>query len=82
MSLSGGAIAGLTIGLLVGIPLAFYLVLILARLYIRGPTKGTDNRKRLDGRLVVVTGKQLTKCGFSLVKIFKKSSERYFVYHV
>ena len=26
---------------------------------MRGPTKGTDNKKKLDGRVVVITGSKL-----------------------
>ncbi len=54
MSLSGGAIAGIVVASLVVLILAFVFVL---RRYLRGPTKGSDNIKRLDGKIVVITGK-------------------------
>ena len=38
---------------------AFFLGLMyyFLRLWIRGPMKGSDNKRRLDGRVVVITGK-------------------------
>jgi hypothetical protein len=56
---SDGEIAGCVIGCLIGIPLVIFLLRCLLRLYIRGPTKGSDNPKNLDGKLVAITGKLL-----------------------
>ena len=56
MALSGGEIAALVIGILVGIPLAIFLIMLAIRFWMRGPTKGSDNPKKLDGKLVVITG--------------------------
>ena len=36
--------------------IASYLFILGLRQYFRGPTKGTDNKKRLDGKTVVITG--------------------------
>ena len=52
-----GEIAGIVIGCLIGIPGLIFLILFLLRLWMRGPTKGSDNTKKLDGKLVVITGK-------------------------
>ena len=41
------------IGIFHGILLLFLFAL---RKWMRGPTKGTDNTKKLDGKLVVITG--------------------------
>lgn len=54
---SGGEIAGIVIGCLIGIPLFVFLILFALRIWMRGPTKGSDSTKKLDGKLVVITGK-------------------------
>ncbi len=54
--LSGGAIAGIVIGSIVGFVLLFVGLLFLLRIWMRGPTKGTDNKKKLDGKVVAITG--------------------------
>ena len=56
-SYSDGEIAGIVIGCLIGIPLVIFLILFALRMWMRGPTKGSDNTKKLDGKLVVITGK-------------------------
>jgi len=53
--LSGGAIAGIVIGSIVGFILLFAGFLFFLR-RMRGPTKGTDNKKKLDGKVVAITG--------------------------
>ena len=60
MALSDGEIAGICIGVILGIPLLLFLMLLALRIWMRGPTKGSDNPKKLDGKLVVITGKQTT----------------------
>ena len=40
----------------IGIFHIIFLILYFLRLYLRGPTTGSDNPKRLDGKLVVITG--------------------------
>lgn len=54
---SDGEIAGIVIGCLIGIPGFIFLCLFLLRLWMRGPTRGSDNPNKLDGKLVVITGK-------------------------
>jgi hypothetical protein len=54
--LSGGAIAGIVIGSIVGFILLFAGFLFFLRIWMRGPTKGTDNKKKLDGKVVAITG--------------------------
>ena len=34
-----------------------FVLLYFLRLWLRGPTTGSDNPKRLDGKVVVITGK-------------------------
>ena len=53
MALSGGGIAGIVAG---GVAVLVVLVLFLVRQYHRGVTKGSDNPKRLDNKIVVITG--------------------------
>ncbi len=56
MSLSGGAIAGIVTGSILGLVFIVVLIWFLVRRALRGPTKGSDNPKRLDSRVVVITG--------------------------
>ena len=56
--LSGGEIAAAVIGSIVGFVLLFIALLFLLRIWMRGPTKGTDNKKKLDGKVVAITGKK------------------------
>ena len=58
MAYTDAEIIGIIIGCLIGIPLFIFLVLYLFRLWMRGPTRGSDNPKKLDGKLVVITGKK------------------------
>ena len=53
---TGGEVAGIVIGCLIGIPLAIFLIMLLIRKWMQGPTRGSDNPKKLDGKLVVITG--------------------------
>ena len=41
----------------IGVFHIIFIVLYFLRLWLRGPTTGSDNPKRLDGKLVVITGK-------------------------
>ena len=54
--LTGGQVAGIVIGSIIGFLLLFVGLLFLLRIWMRGPTKGTDNKKRLDGKIVAITG--------------------------
>ncbi len=51
MSLSPAAVAGIVAGSIVAVVLLFVLFLVLFRAWMRGPTKGSDNPKRLDGKV-------------------------------
>ncbi len=51
MSLSPAAVAGIVAGSIVAVVLLFVLFLVLFRAWMRGPTKGSDNPKRLDGNV-------------------------------
>ena len=49
------------IGIWIGVGLAspiilFWIVLFVLRFYLRGPTTGSDNSARLDGKVVAITG--------------------------
>ena len=53
---TNGEVAGIVIGCLIGIPLLIFLIMFAIRRFMQGPTKGSDNTKKLDGKLVVITG--------------------------
>ena len=55
--LSGGEIAGIVIGSLIGGVIVIGLILYLLRKWLRGPTKGSDVNVNLDNKVVVITGK-------------------------
>ncbi len=46
----------IVIGSIVGFVILFALLLYVLRLWMRGPTKGSDNKKKLDGKTVAITG--------------------------
>lgn len=51
-----GAIVGIAVGsVITGIAILAFLTHFL-RMWLRGPTLGSDNRKRLDGKTVAITG--------------------------
>ena len=53
-----GAIVGIAVGsVIAGIVILTFLTHFL-RMWLRGPTSGSDNRKRLDGKVVAITGKR------------------------
>ena len=45
------AIAGIVVGCLLALLLLFLLAVWLLSLWMRGPTKGSDNPKRMDGKV-------------------------------
>ena len=45
------------IGVSIGVVLIIIILVFALRRWLRGPTKGSDNPKRLDGKTVVITGK-------------------------
>ena len=49
-------IIGIIVGSLIASAFVLALILYIVRLWIRGPMKGSDNRRRLDGRIVAITG--------------------------
>ena len=53
---SDGEIVGIVLGVLIGVPLVLFLMLYALKRWMQGPTKGSDNPKKLDGKLVVITG--------------------------
>ena len=53
----GGAIAGIVIAVVIGVPLLLFLCLYLLKKWMQGPTAGTDNPRRLDEKVVVITGR-------------------------
>ena len=55
-SLSDGEIAGIVIGALVGGVLVLWLLLYLLKIWLRGPTKGSDVDVNLENKIVVITG--------------------------
>ena len=57
--LSATTIVGIAAGTSVGSAALVALTLVCIKRWIQGPTKGTDSTKRLDNRVVVITGKYL-----------------------
>ena len=55
--LTGGAIAGVVIGCLVGGAILILLLLLGLRAWFRGPTKGSDADVQLDNKVFVITGR-------------------------
>ena len=53
---SEGEIVGIVLGVLICVPLVLFLMLYAFKRWMQGPTKGSDNPKKLDGKLVVITG--------------------------
>jgi len=51
-----GAIVGITIGSVITAVLVLALLIYMFKLWLRGPTLGSDQRKRLDGKVVAITG--------------------------
>ena len=60
-SLTGGAIAGIVIGCIVGGILLILLALYGLRKWLRGPTKGSDVNVQLDNKVVVITGRYILR---------------------
>ena len=62
-----GAIIGIAVGsVIVGVVILVFLTHFL-RMWLRGPSSGSDSRKRLDGKVVAITGKRKF--------VFKKSQQ-------
>ena len=60
------AIIGIAVGsVIAGVVIIIFLTHFL-RMWLRGPSLGSDCRKRLDGKVVAITGKQY----FDLTSIF------------
>ena len=60
--LTGGAMAGVVIGCLVGGTILIWLILYGLRTWFRGPTKGSDVNVQLDNKVVAITGKCILVC--------------------
>ena len=58
---SGGAIAAAVICSLVGVPLVLFLLLYLLKKWMQGPTSGTDNQRKLDDKVIVITGTNIKR---------------------
>ena len=56
MAFTSGETAGIAIGIILAIVLVLFLMLYAFKIWMQGPTKGSDNPKKLDGKLVVITG--------------------------
>ena len=56
MAFTGGETAGIAIGVILAIALILFLMLYAFKIWMQGPTKGSENSKKLDGKLVVITG--------------------------
>ena len=57
---SGTAIAFIVIGSLIAAGLTLSLLCYFLRLWIRGPTLGSDNKRRLHGCTIAITGDTLS----------------------
>ena len=47
---------GLSIVLIAITPFILWVLLYLVKLWVQGPTKGSDSKVWLDGKVVVITG--------------------------
>ena len=56
-ALSDGKIAGIVIGSLLGSALLIGLLLYALKIWMQGPTKGSDANVTLENKIVVITGK-------------------------
>ncbi len=70
MSLSPAAVAGIVAGSIVAVVLLFVLFLVLFRAWMRGPTKGSDNPKRLDGKVKKQHTKKLFKIALFVYNVY------------
>ena len=50
-------IVGIVLGSIFGVVLLLLLILLLLRCYVRGPNSGSNLKTRMDGRVVVITGR-------------------------
>ena len=55
--LTGGELAGIVIGSLIAGILLIALLIYGLRIWLRGPTKGSDVNVNLENKVVVITGK-------------------------
>ena len=62
--LTDGAIVGIVIGSIIGGLILIALLLYVLRVWLRGPTKGSDVDVRLDNKVVVITGMLYTVMRF------------------
>ena len=53
-----GAIVGIAVGSAIASVVILTFLTHFLRMWLRGPSSGTDNRKRLDGKVVAITGKR------------------------
>ena len=56
-SLTGGELAGIVIGSLIAGIILIALLIYGLRIWLRGPTKGSDVNVNLENKVVVITGK-------------------------
>ena len=61
--------ATIVICALIGGPLALFLVLFLFKKWMHGPTAGSDNKRRLDDKVAVITGKCKTSQSIAFSKL-------------
>ena len=47
-----------------------FVMLYFLRLWLRGPTTGSDNPKRLDGKVVVITGEFILLYTYFLIYLY------------
>ena len=52
-----GAIVGIAVGSVIAAIVILTFLTHFLRMWLRGPSIGTDSRKRLDGKVVAITGK-------------------------
>jgi len=55
-----GVVVAIVVGSTIVTCLVFGFLFYILRLWIRGPMKGNDCKRRLDGRKVVITGMAVT----------------------
>ena len=55
-----GAIVGITVGSVIAALVIVAFLTNFLKMWLRGPTCGSDCRKRLDGKVVAITGKLIS----------------------
>ena len=75
-SLTGGELAGIVIGSLIAGIILIALLIYGLRIWLRGPTKGSDVNVNLENKVVVITGKAIQNMWGSPLTVFNFYTDR------